>query len=95
MVSGLLKVWILNTFYLFKYAHGDNKMRIRKGKWIAISPTDCMTLVPVYECSKCKSIQSGYLTTEICNNCGSVNKVYPTKGKEMAILSKYFEQIDN
>lgn len=70
-------------------------MKVRKGKWIAVSPTDCMTLVPVYQCSKCKSIQSGYLTTETCSSCGSVNTVDPTKDVEMAIFSKYFEQIES
>lgn len=70
-------------------------MKVRKGKWIAVNPTDCMTLLPIYECSKCKYIQSGYLTTEICNNCGSVNTVDPTKDKEMAIFSKYFEQAES
>lgn len=67
-------------------------MKIRKGKWIPTEITGCMTLVPIFQCSRCKYIQSGYLTTEACNNCGSVNTVDKTKDVELDAISKFFEQ---
>jgi len=67
---------------------------MKKGKWISVTPTDCMTLLPVYQCSKCKYLESGYLTTEVCTNCGSINTVDKTKDIEISILSNYFEQAD-
>lgn len=67
---------------------------MKKGKWISVHPTDCMTLLPVYQCSRCKYLESGYLTTEACTNCGSVNTVDKIAIKEMSILSNYFEQAD-
>ena len=70
-------------------------MKIRKGKWIPAEITGCMTLVPIFQCSRCRHIQSGYLTTEACTNCGSVNTVDKTKDVEINAISKFFEQLDN
>lgn len=67
---------------------------MNKGKWIIVHPTDCFTMVPVYQCSNCKYLESGYLTTEACTNCGSVNTVDKTDYKEIAILTNFFEQIE-
>lgn len=67
---------------------------MKKGKWISVHPMDCMTLLPVYQCSRCKYLESGYLTTEACANCGSANTVDKIAIKEMSILSNYFEQAD-
>ena len=68
---------------------------MKKGKWIIVHSTDCMTMVPVYQCSKCKHLESGYLTTEACTNCGSVNEVDKTDCRELTILSNFFKQTDN
>lgn len=65
---------------------------MKKGKWICVHPTDCFTLLPVYECSECKHIESGYLTTEACTNCGSLNTVSKTDYKEMALFLSNSEQ---
>jgi Zn finger protein HypA/HybF involved in hydrogenase expression len=70
-------------------------MKIRKGKWIPAEITGCMTLVPIFQCSRCKYIQSGYLTTESCPNCGSINIVDKTKDVEIDAISKFLEQLDN
>ena len=70
-------------------------MKIRKGKWLPVEIEGCMTLVPIYQCSKCSYDQSGYLTTETCNNCGSVNTVDPTKEVNIASIEKFFEQNSN
>lgn len=48
---------------------------MKKGKWICVHPTDCFTPLPVYQCSECEYLESGYLTTEACFNCGSLNTV--------------------
>ena len=66
-------------------------MKIRKGRWIPAEITGCMTLVPIFQCSRCKYIQSGYLTTEACNNCGSINTVDATKPTDIAVLANFFE----
>jgi Zn finger protein HypA/HybF involved in hydrogenase expression len=70
-------------------------MKIRKGKWIPAEITGCMTLVPIFQCSRCKYIQSGYLTTEACTNCGSINTVDKTKDVEIEAISKFLEQLGN
>lgn len=46
-----------------------------KGEWILVEPTDCFTMLPIYECSKCKKTCYGYLLESICKNCGSKNKI--------------------
>ena len=45
------------------------------GEWIIVHPTDCFTLLPVYECSVCKNTCDGYDPDPICYYCGSKNKV--------------------
>lgn len=45
------------------------------GKWIIVEPTDCFTAVPVYQCSRCKKLTSGYEPDSVCVYCGSINKV--------------------
>lgn len=70
-------------------------MKSKKGKWLPIEIDGCMTLVPIFQCSRCKYIQSGYLTTEACNNCGSVNTVDKTKDVEIEAISKFLEQLGN
>ena len=42
------------------------------GEWITVRPLDCMTLVPVMQCSICGNLESGYLTDEDCNCCGVI-----------------------
>jgi hypothetical protein len=70
-------------------------MKSRKGKWLPTEIAGCMTLVPIFQCSKCRHIQSGYLTTEACTNCGSVNTVDKTKNVEIDAISKILEQLGN
>ena len=70
-------------------------MKSRKGKWLPIEMAGCMTLVPIFQCSRCKYILSGYPTTEACTNCGSINTVDKTKDVEIEAISKFLEQLDN
>lgn len=65
-----------------------------KGEWILVEPTDCFTLLPVYECSKCKKISSGDKLESICENCGSKNKVNTKKYISKPILGnlQYYEK---
>lgn len=46
-----------------------------EGKWITVHPTDCYTLVPVYQCSNCGKLVSGYEPARICTHCGSDNEI--------------------
>lgn len=69
-------------------------MKIRKGKWIIVHPTDCFTLVPVYQCSECNHIESGYLTTEACTKCGSINTIDKIDWREISLFASNFEQAD-
>lgn len=39
-----------------------------------VHPTDVMTLLPVYQCSVCKNLVSGYYPDTKCVHCGSKNK---------------------
>lgn len=59
-----------------------------KGEWILVRPTDCCTMLPIYECSKCKKSSYGYLLESICKNCGSRNKLNPKKYIDKAILTE-------
>ena len=60
-----------------------------KGEWILIEPTNCFTMLPVYECSKCKKLYHGYEPESFCGNCGLKNKInnkrYVKKGIFMVI----------
>ena len=49
------------------------------GEWIIVHPTDCFTMLPVYECSICKKICNGYEPDPVCFYCGSKNKVNTKK----------------
>lgn len=51
------------------------QMKHKSGEWIIVHPTDCFTMLPVYECSICKNLCSGYDPDPICIYCGSENKV--------------------
>lgn len=48
------------------------------GEWILIHPTDCFTMFPVYECSICDYIESGY-TPRCCPHCGARNTIAKNK----------------
>lgn len=65
-----------------------------KGEWILVNPTDCFSIQPIYECSKCKQNISGYLLESICKNCGSSNKLNPKKCIDKAILTEVKENVD-
>ncbi|MBQ2396253.1 MAG: hypothetical protein II304_04310 [Bacteroidales bacterium] len=56
------------------------------GKWIAVNPTDCFTAVPIYQCSACKDIYSGYEPDLICIKCGSRNKIDIHKSVSLPIF---------
>ena len=47
----------------------------REGKWIIVHPTDCFTMVPVYQCSNCGRLTSGYEPDRICTHCHSDNEI--------------------
>lgn len=57
-----------------------------KGEWILVKPTDCSTMLPIYECSKCKKSYHGYQPESICKNCGSNNRVNTKKYISKAIF---------
>lgn len=57
-----------------------------KGEWILVVPTNCFTLFPVYECSKCKKNYHGYEPEPFCGNCGSKNKLNTKKYIKKAIF---------
>lgn len=59
-----------------------------QGEWIIVFPTDCRTLIPVYQCSTCKNLTSGYAPKATCADCGSVNKIANDKFVELAIFSE-------
>ena len=65
---------------------------MKKGKWIIVHPTDCFTLIPIYQCSECEYLESGYLTTEACVNCGSANTVDKTDYRELTLFASNLEQ---
>ena len=55
------------------------------GEWIIVHPTDVFTMVPVWQCSSCKQLTSGYTPDKICPNCESKNKEAVNKHVELAI----------
>lgn len=57
----------------------------KTGKWTIVHPTDIMTLVPVWQCSNCKGLVSGYTTDKNCIHCGSENKKAVNKKIKLAI----------
>lgn len=57
-----------------------------KGEWILVVPTDCFTMLPIYECSKCKKSYHGYYPEPFCGNCGSKNKLNVKKYIEKKIF---------
>lgn len=59
-----------------------------KGEWILVVPTDCFSMLPIYECSKCKKTYHGYDQESICKHCGSKNKVNPKKYIEKKIFTE-------
>lgn len=61
------------------------------GEWITVHPLDCMTLVPVMQCSICGNLESGYLTDEDCNYCGAHNKLSKTSSVELNIIKEALE----
>lgn len=63
-----------------------------KGEWILVNPTDCFSIQPIYECSKCKQNSFGYLLESVCENCGSFNKVNPKKCIDKAIFEEAEEK---
>ena len=62
----------------------------RKGQWILVRPTDCFTMVPVYQCSICNKLTSGYEPQHICMNCGADNQIAPNQYIERAIFNETF-----
>ena len=54
-----------------------NTMLVRpsevNGEWIIVRPVDYFTMLPLYECSTCGLMSSGY--DPVCQHCGSNNKV--------------------
>lgn len=65
-----------------------------KGKWRIVHPTDCFTMLPVYECSRCKYLNNGYDPGVICPKCGSKNSEDNKKSVTRTILDNVFEQND-
>lgn len=61
------------------------------GEWITVHPLDCMTAVPVMQCSICGNLESGYLIDEDCNHCGAHNKLNETLFVELNILQDVIE----
>lgn len=59
------------------------------GEWIIVHPTDCFTMLPVYECSVCKNLCHGYEPDPICPDCGSKNKVNTKKFIEKPLFEEY------
>lgn len=66
----------------------DYKKRDKCGQWIIVHPTDCFTMLPVYECSVCKKLDSGYDPDPICPHCGAKNKVNTKKFIERPIFEE-------
>ena len=65
---------------------GEKNMKIKTGEWIIIHPTDCFTLLPVWECSICEYVESGY-TPKYCSRCGSINTIAKNKHVKRAICA--------
>ena len=61
------------------FIKSDKGKSVMNGEWIIVHPTDCFTMLPVYECSVCKKTCSGYDPDPICLYCGSNNKVNTKK----------------
>lgn len=57
----------------------------KTGEWVIVHPTDVMTMVPVWQCSCCKGLVSGYTTDKNCIHCGSENKEAVNKKVKLAI----------
>lgn len=57
----------------------------KKGEWIIVHPVDVFTMVPVWQCSNCKGLVSGYTPDKNCNNCDSENKEAVNKHVELSI----------
>lgn len=62
----------------------------KKGEWLPVCPTDCMTMLPVYQCSKCGELTSGYDPDPICLKCESYNTVAVNKLECIPIFDKSF-----
>ena len=61
----------------------------KKGEWIIVHSDDIFTLVPVFQCSVCKKLTSGYITSDdICPHCEAQNKVAPNKCVELSIADR-------
>ena len=63
---------------------------MKKGKWIIVHPTDCFTMVPVWQCSVCKKLTSGYTPDKMCIYCDSNNKEDNSTFVELAIFGKEY-----
>lgn len=64
------------------------KTKLKQGNWLIVHPTDCFTMLPVWQCSSCKQLTSGYTPDEICEHCGSRNKEDTKHSVELAIFGE-------
>ena len=62
----------------------------KKGEWVIVHPTDCMTMLPVYQCSNCGKLTSGYDPEPICIECESYNVKAINKSISIPIFDKTF-----
>lgn len=59
------------------------------GEWVIVEPTDCMTMLPIYECSLCYYLRSGYDPDPVCPNCGSLNMINTKKCIKWPVLTDF------
>ena len=59
------------------------------GEWIIVKPIDYFTGVPVYECSICKNLSSGYNPGNFCIYCNSKNTVNTKKSIRRPISEEF------
>lgn len=62
---------------------------MKNGEWIIVHPTDCMTMLPVYQCSICKELTSGFAPKR-CFNCESINTISPDKIVSIPIFERNY-----
>ena len=78
----------INATIIGLFNGGDDMYKV--GEWIIVHPIDCFTMVPVYQCSVCGKLTSGYDPDPKCLDCGAVNKVAKNKSVELEIFGKEY-----
>ena len=64
------------------------KYKPKQGEWITVHPLDCVTMVPVSQCSVCGKLVSGYPVECVCDYCESNNVPSKDKHVEMNIIGE-------